>query len=95
MNNSLTSSYFYPAPPYLYQFKLFKAITGIDFLMCRRWAPAAKTPAMGKVDPRAVIGALKELIAKAKKSKDPAVKREALKTREVVWRLKEKIEREN
>ena len=55
----------------------------------------AKTPAMGKVDPRAVIGALKELIAKAKKSKDPAVKREALKTREVVRRLKEKIEGED
>ncbi len=50
---------------------------------------------MGKVDPRAVISALKELIAKAKRSKDPAVKREALKTRKVVRRLKEKLERED
>lgn len=55
---------------------------------------ATKQRAMGKVDPRAVIGALKDLIAKAKKSKDPAVKREALKTREVVRRLKEKVEKE-
>ncbi|MCB9053383.1 MAG: hypothetical protein H6556_28435 [Lewinellaceae bacterium] len=49
---------------------------------------------MSKVNPSALIAALKDMIAKAKKSKDPAVKREALKTREVVRRLKEKVEKE-
>ncbi|MCB9288894.1 MAG: hypothetical protein H6560_16420 [Lewinellaceae bacterium] len=49
---------------------------------------------MGKADPRAVIGALTELIAKAKRSKNLDVKREALKTREVVRKLKQKLRKE-
>lgn len=49
---------------------------------------------MDKVDPRALISALKELIAKAKRSKDPAVKREALKAREAIRRLKEELSKE-
>ena len=46
------------------------------------------------MDPRALIGALKDLIEKAKESEDPEVKLEALKTREAVRRLKEELKKE-
>lgn len=48
---------------------------------------------MGKMDPLAVLGVLKDLINKAKKSKDPAVKKEALKTMEAVRSLRETVEK--
>ena len=46
---------------------------------------------MGKMDPRAVISALKDLLGRAKQSKDPVAIQEALKTKEIVRSLKNKV----